>query len=352
MLNSDGGRLVRKVRSELGGQVQPEGSRLGPKRALVAACGLIAAGALMLPYVTASSYLWDLVILMLLSIVQAEAWNLLGGYTGQISFGHAAFFGIGAYTSTILFLRAGLSPWVGMVIGGILAAIVAWPLGWITFRLRGPYFSLSTLAVAEVIRVIAFNWHQVTGGGDGLNILSSPGSARAFYYAAFALATAALVVVMSVVRSRIGVYLMAIREDQDAAEAVGINTARFKVISLMISAFLVALAGSFFASYRLYINPELVLDVSVSLQMIFVTVAGGLGSLAGPVLGSVVLVPVSEYFRGLSPVANLLIYGIFIVGIMLFLPGGLLQLLTRTSDRIRGQASSHGGRAHEQHGGG
>jgi branched-chain amino acid transport system permease protein len=324
-------RLTEQARSESRGREEGAQSRLGSQRVLVATCGLVAVGVLLLPYLTANTYLLDLAILILLSIVQAEAWNLLGGYTGQISFGHAAFFGIGAYTSTILFLRAGLSPWAGMMIGGFLAAIVAWPLGWLTFRLRGPYFSLSTLAVAEVIRVIAFNWHQVTGGGDGLNILFSPGSARAFYYAAVALVTVALAVSVSVVRSRIGTYLKAIREDQDAAEAVGINTTRFKVIALMISAFLVALAGSFFASYRLYINPELVFDASVSLQMIFVTVAGGLGSLGGPVLGSLVLVPVSEYFRGLSPVANLLIYGLFVVGIMLFLPGGLLQLLTRTS---------------------
>ncbi len=331
MPDSEGRRLVEKAQVEMPGAEEGAESHLGSHLVLVAACGLVALGVLLLPYLTLNTYLLDLAILILLSIVQAEAWNLLGGYAGQISFGHAAFFGIGAYTSTILFLRAGLSPWVGMIIGGLLAAIVAWPLGWLTFRLRGPYFSLSTLAVAEVIRVMAFNWHQVTGGGDGLNILVSPGNARAFYYAAVALATVALAVSVSVVRSRIGTYLKAIREDQDAAEAVGINTTRFKVIALMISAFLVALAGSFFASYRLYINPELVFDASVSLQMIFVTIAGGLGSLGGPVLGSLVLVPVSEYFRGLSPVANLLIYGLFIVGIMLFLPGGLLQLLTRTS---------------------
>jgi len=331
MPDSEGRRLLEKTQAELRGANEGAESRFRPQRVPIVAFGLVAAGVLLLPYITANTYLLDLVILILLSIVQAEAWNLLGGYTGQISFGHAAFFGIGAYTSTVLFLHAGLSPWVGMMAGGLLAAIMAWPLGWLTFRLRGPYFSLSTLAVAEVIRVIAFNWHQVTGGGDGLNILISPGSARAFYYAALALATVAFAVTVSVVRSRIGTYLKAIREDQDAAEAVGINTTRFKVIALMISAFLVALAGSFFASYRLYINPELVLDASVSLQMIFVTIAGGMGSLGGPVLGSLVLVPVSEYFRGLSPVANLLIYGFFIVGIMLFLPGGLLQLLTRTS---------------------
>ena len=298
---------------------------------VAAAAGLVLVGlaVAVFPYLAPSTYLIDLAVLTLLSIVQAEAWNLLGGFAGQISFGHAAFFGIGAYTSTILFLRYGLSVWVGMLLGGLLAALVAWPLGWLTFRLRGPYFSLATLAVGEVTRVVAFNWYQLTGGGDGLNILANLGGYRTFYWAAVVLAGATLAAVVAVVRSRAGAYLRAIRADEDAAEAVGIDATRLKTLALVVSAFFVALAGSFFASYRLYINPELVLHVSVSLQMIFVTVAGGIGTVAGPILGSLVLVPVSEYFRGLSPVANLLIYGLFIVFVMLFLPGGLVQLVRR-----------------------
>ena len=302
-------------------------------RGTPAAAGLLLAALAVaaFPYVVSSTYLIDLAILTLLSIAQAEAWNLLGGFAGQISFGHAAFFGIGAYTSTILFLRHGLSVWVGMMAGGLLAALVAWPLGWLTFRLRGPYFSLATLAVGEVTRVVAFNWYQLTGGGDGLNILAYLGGYRTFYWAAVALAGCTLAATVAIVRSRMGAYLRAIRADEDAAEAVGIDATRLKTSALAISAFFVALAGSFFASYRLYINPELVLHVSVSLQMIFVTVAGGIGTIAGPILGSLVLVPVSEYFRGMSPVANLLIYGLFIVLVMLFLPGGLVELVRRAA---------------------
>lgn len=309
-------------------------------RKVAAVAGLLGVGLAVggFPYLSPSTYLTDLAILTLLSIAQAEAWNLLGGFAGQVSFGHAAFFGIGAYTSTILFLRYGLSVWVGMLAGGILAALVAWPLGWLTFRLRGPYFSLATLAVGEVTRVVAFNWYQLTGGGDGLNILADLGGGETFYWAAVALAGSAVAAVIVIVRSRAGAYLRAVRADEDAAEAVGIDVARMKTLALVTSAFFVALAGSFFASYRLYINPELVFQVSVSLQMIFVTVAGGFGTIAGPILGSLVLVPVSEYFRGLSPVANLLIYGLFIVLVMVFLPGGLLQVARRAGAWRAGRA--------------
>ena len=288
-------------------------------------------GALMLvafPLVVDDSFWQNLLILVFLNVLLGGAWNLLGGYTGQISFGHAAFFGIGAYTSTILLLRYHVSPWIGMWLGGVLAAVLASALGWLTFRLRGPYFALATLAVAEVLRVIVFNWDKLTGGGDGLNILGWLPGRTTSYYAALALATGGTAVIFLVVR-KLGILLESIREDHDAAEALGVPALRLKLFALIVSAFLVALGGSFFASYSLYINPELVFETTISIQMIFVCVVGGIGTLWGPVLGAIVLVPLSEYFRGFSPVANVLIYGVFIVGIMLFMPEGLLSGLRR-----------------------
>jgi len=280
------------------------------------------------PLLVDDTFWQHLLILVFLNVLLGGAWNLLGGYTGQISFGHAAFFGIGAYASTILLLRYHLSPWIGMWLGGALAAILASALGWLTFRLRGPYFALATLAVAEVLRVIVFNWDQVTGGGDGLNILGwLPGRTTA-YYAALALAVGGTATIALTVR-KLGILLQSVREDQDAAEAVGVPALRLKLLALVVSAFLVALGGSFFASYSLYINPELVFETTVSIQMIFVSVVGGIGTLWGPVLGAVVLVPLSEYFRGFSPVANVLIYGLFIVAVMLFMPEGLMSGVRR-----------------------
>jgi branched-chain amino acid transport system permease protein len=277
------------------------------------------------PLVGSNRFFLHLAIMVLLYALLGMSWNLLGGYTGQISFGHAAFFGTGAYTSTILLLRYGISPWVGMLVGAVLAVLLSLPLGWLTFRLRGPYFALATLAFAEVVRVIVYNWDSLTGGGDGLNILANLGGIVRFYYIILALTIAGFLVMRACVQSRWGYFLNAIREDEDAAEALGVPATRMKVIVLAISAFFVALGGSFFASYQLYINPDLVYESQISVQMIVVTVVGGIGTLEGPVVGALVIVPLSEYFRGLSPVANPLIYGLFIVIFMLFLPEGIVS---------------------------
>jgi len=277
------------------------------------------------PLVVTNHFFLHLSIMALMYALLGMSWNLLGGYTGQISFGHAAFFGTGAYTSTILLLRYGISPWVGMLVGAVLAVLLSLPLGWLTFRLRGPYFALSTLAFAEVVRVVVYNWDSLTGGGDGLNILTDLGGIVRFYYIILALTVVGVLVMRGCVRSRWGYFLNAIREDEDAAEALGVPATRMKLIVLAISAFFVALAGSFFASYQLYINPDLVYESQISVQMIVVTVVGGVGTFEGPIVGALLIVPLSEYFRGLSPVANPLIYGLFIVIFMMFLPEGIVS---------------------------
>jgi branched-chain amino acid transport system permease protein len=285
------------------------------------------------PLLVSNRFFLHLFIMVLLYALLGMSWNLLGGYTGQISFGHAAFFGTGAYTSTILLLRFGISPWLGMFAGALLAMLLSLPLGWLTFRLRGPYFALSTLAFAEIVRVIVYNWDTLTGGGDGLNILTNLGGILRFYYIILSLTVAGLLVMRGCVRSRWGYFLSAIREDEDAAEALGVPATRMKVIVLAISAFFVALAGSFFASYQLYINPDLVYESQISIQMIVVTIVGGIGTLEGPMVGALVIVPLSEYFRGLSPVANPLVYGLFIVLFMLFLPEGIVSRVSRLLGR-------------------
>ena len=277
------------------------------------------------PLLVSNRFFLHLSIMVLLYALLGMSWNLLGGYTGQISFGHAAFFGTGAYTSTILLLRFGISPWLGMFAGAVLAMLLSLPLGWLTFRLRGPYLALSTLAFAEIVRVIVYNWDTLTGGGDGLNILTNLGGILRFYYIILGLTVVGLLVMRACVRSRWGYFLNAIREDEDAAEALGVPSTRMKVIVLAISAFFVALGGSFFASYQLYINPDLVYESQISIQMIVVSIVGGIGALEGPIVGALVIVPLSEYFRGLSPVANPLIYGLFIVIFMLFLPEGIVS---------------------------
>jgi len=293
------------------------------------------------PLVVRNRFFLHLSIMVLLYALLGMSWNLLGGYTGQISFGHAAFFGTGAYASTILLLRFGISPWLGMFVGAVLSLLLSLPLGWLTFRLRGPYFALATLAFAEIVRVIVYNWDTLTGGGDGLYILTNLGGVVRFYYIILALALAGFLVMRACVSSRWGYFLNAIREDEDAAEALGVPAVRMKVIALAISAFFVALGGSFFASYQLYINPDLVYESQISIQMIVVTIVGGIGTLEGPVVGALIIVPLSEYFRSLSPLANPLIYGLFIVIFMLFLPEGIVSrvryLLIRQTGGVAGE---------------
>jgi len=296
------------------------------RRMRTLALALVAVVALAVyPLAVTNHFFLHLSIMTLLYALLGMSWNLLGGYTGQISFGHAAFFGTGAYASTILLLRYGISPWVGMLVGALVAVLLSLPLGWLTFRLRGPYFALATLAFAEVVRVIVYNWDSLTGGGDGLNILANLGGIVRFYYIILALTVIGALVIRGCVRSRWGYFLNAIREDEDAAEALGVPATRMKLIVLAISACFMALAGSFFASYQLYINPDLVYESQISVQMIVVTVVGGIGTLEGPVVGALIIVPVSEYFRSLSPVANPLIYGLFIVVFMMFLPEGIVS---------------------------
>ena len=295
------------------------------RRMRTLALALVAVALAVYPLAVTNHFFLHLSIMTLLYALLGMSWNLLGGYTGQISFGHAAFFGTGAYASTILLLRYGISPWLGMLVGALVAVLLSLPLGWLTFRLRGPYFALATLAFAEVVRVIVYNWDSLTGGGDGLNILANLGGIVRFYYIILALTVIGALVIRGCVRSRWGYFLNAIREDEDAAEALGVPATRMKLTVLAISAFFVALAGSFFASYQLYINPDLVYESQISVQMIVVTVVGGIGTLEGPVVGALLIVPLSEYFRGLSPVANPLIYGLFIVVFMMFLPEGIVS---------------------------
>ena len=273
-----------------------------------------------------SKYVMHILILVLLNMVLGQSWNLLGGFGGQISFGHAAMYGIGAYTSTLLYLKVGLSPWIGMALGGLLAAFYATILGIITFRLRGPYFALSTLASAEVIRLVAQNWDTFTGGDDGLSIHLEIAPRVIEYFIILGVVIITILAMHAISASRMGYYLSAMREDEDASRAVGIDVTRLKVLTLAISAFFAGIGGSFFASYQLYFNPHVVMTVHTSMQMIFVTIVGGMGTIIGPIIGAILLVPIAEIFRVLSPTANLLIYGLVIVLVMRFMPEGLAGL--------------------------
>jgi len=305
---------------------------------LLAAAGILAL--LAAPFITSDRFVQHLMILVLFWTVLGASWNLLGGFAGQVSFGHAAFFGIGAYVTMLFYLSLGLSPFLGMAAGGILGAMFALPIGLICFRLRGPYFSLATLAVAEIVRLVALNWEELTAGPMGLLITTLPPisfagmtvdweSKAPFYYLAVALALFAMGLNYAVSRSRLGAYLTAVREDIDSAEGVGIDTVRTRLLALALSAFVAGLAGGFYALYFRYIDPDAVFAVSLSVEMIFIAVIGGLATTAGPIVGAVVLVTISELFRERFQAGHLIFYGLFMMLVIRYLPEGIWGRLRR-----------------------
>jgi branched-chain amino acid transport system permease protein len=292
--------------------------------------------------------LQDVVILTYLWAALALAWNIAGGYAGLISFGHAAFFGVGAYTSTILFVRGGLTPWIGLWCGGLLAASFGAVLAMICARLRGPFFILSTLAAAEVIRIGALNWATLTGGPEGLSILPVADLSTMVFAskgAYLVLMLAFLVIVYGITKvvegSRYGFYLFAVRDDEEAAAAAGVNPLLVRTCAMALSAFFTGIGGTLFAQYFLYLDPTYVISPELSFQFALLPAVGGLGTAIGPVLGSFLITPLSELLR--SVVGNtlaglhLVVYGAALIAVMLYFPGGLAAALNKILSAARGK---------------
>jgi branched-chain amino acid transport system permease protein len=276
----------------------------------------------------------------------ALAWNIAGGYAGMISFGHAAFFGIGAYTSTILSVHYGITPWLGMWAGALLATAFGGALATICARLRGPFFILSTLAAAEVVRIGALNWANLTGGAEGLSILPVVDATNMVFaskktYAVLLLVYLVVVYVLTKLLegSRYGLYLFAARDDEDAANAAGINLLLARTSALCLSAFLTAIGGSLFAQYFQFLDPTHVLSPELSFQFALLPALGGIGTAIGPVLGAIILVPLSELLRAYLGSAaaglHMAIYGGVLIVVMLYFPTGLAGALARLAVRRR-----------------
>jgi branched-chain amino acid transport system permease protein len=297
---------------------------------------LLAAAALVALPPLLPKYALEVLISILFFGYLGACWNILGGYGGQFSFGHAAFFGLGAYTSTLLFLHWGVSPWIGMLAGGVLAAGFGLFAGYLSFRygLRGPYFSLVTLAFAEMLRVVAVNWKAV-GSSLGL-VVPNRGSAPAlflfaeklpYYYVILAMAVAALAITRAMERARMGYALAAIRENEDAAEASGVDALSTKLSAMALSSFLTALGGTFYAQYFSYIDPSLTFGPAISIGGLLPAIVGGAGTVAGPLLGSFVLTPISELTRAAlrgRAGADIMLYGLVLILVISFLPNGLV----------------------------
>ena len=288
-----------------------------------------------IPALSGSAFLIHIFVTICVFAALSTAWNIVGGYAGQLSLGHMMFYGIGAYTTSLLVTHFGLTPWIGMWIGAVLAALVGAAVGYPCFRLRGPFFSLSTIAFLEVVRLLSIHFVGLTGGSAGLIVPLKLGWAWMVFpdkvnyvYIAFGLLLLCIGVSLAIRQSRLGYYLTAVREREDAALAAGINNSVVKLKAVIVSAMLTALIGAFHAMYLTCLEPATMFSLGTSIEVAMFSLIGGLGTVAGPLLGTVLVVPLAELARGwLGASASGLhgfVYGVVLVLITLTLPAGLV----------------------------
>ncbi|MFA6979090.1 MAG: branched-chain amino acid ABC transporter permease [Ignavibacteriaceae bacterium] len=294
----------------------------------------ILASAIAAPFIFSfSPYFQGLLIFVLLWVIMGTSWNLLAGFTGQVSFGHAAYFGIGAYAAALPFLHWGISPWWGLLTGGITAVFLGYVLGIMVFRLRGPYFALGTLASAEILRIVFGEEKWLSNGHNGILYMTTWVSKYPYYFVALILTIGAILSVKIVMKSKAGYYFLSIREDEDAAEAIGINTKKYKNIATIISTFWAGMAGAFYMIYMGFVDPETVFALhNISIITILVGIIGGVGTIWGPAVGAVIMVLVQELFRssffGFAPDwvsrFHAMAFGLLVIFVILYMAGGVV----------------------------
>lgn len=311
--------------------------------------GLAAAGAVLVPFVLPTQYSVHVAILVLLFAFLGTAWNLLAGFGGQHSFGHAVFVGTGAYTTALLNAKLGVNPWIGMVAAGLVALALGAVIGYLSFRyeIRGPFFLLATIAFAEIALLVTQNT-RFLGGASGVVVPPSDAPVRDFqftqkgvyYLVMLALLALAVWLVALIRRRRFGIYLLAIRENEDAAKALGIDTFRWKLYACVASAFLSGIGGAFYAQYYLFVDPVAALGLTFSVQIATNAIVGGMGTLAGPLVGAALLIPGTEAIRsavGVDAVGlHLVLYGIVLILVIRWLPEGIVG---RVREVIRARAA-------------
>lgn len=296
-----------------------------------------------------SSYALGVFILIFFYAYLGQSWNVLTGYTGMISLGHSLYVGIGAYMTYLLTLTLGLSPWIGMWIGGICAGLIGLVIGFFGFRfgLKGVYFVLLTIAFAEIGRLI-FLHLKVFGSFQGLFIAPNFSFANfqfrentPYYYIALGYVIFSLIVVRLMERSKVGRYLVALREDEEAAESLGVNVFKYKMIAIFISAFMTSLAGAFYTNYLYYLHPGTMMSMAFSIEIILRPIIGGMGTVLGPVIGSFLLTPLGEISRSYFAKAgyeglHLVIYGFLLVAVVLFFPRGVISYIRKALAPVLG----------------
>ncbi len=281
-----------------------------------------------LPWIGLSSYMMHIVVLVIIYSMIGMAWNLLGGYCGQVSFGHAAYFGVGAYTAGIIYSKLGVSAWWGIPFSVVVVTALSLIIGFICLRLRGPYFALGTLAMGEVLRVTAENLVKFTGGDVGIMIRERTWVGKTwYYYIILLLAIGTYLLIKKVIESKFGYYFVSIREDQDAAESMGIDTTTYKTVALCLSGAITGIAGAFYTNYMGYIDPKIVFSLhDISIVTIMVVMVGGVATYSGPTIGAIIMVFLAELIRSNPSLgaAHQTLFGILLIFIIIFLPNGIV----------------------------
>ena len=296
---------------------------------------------LVLPFLLPNPFYVHIVVMMFTFVILGGAWNILSGYAGQLSLGHAAFFGTGAYVSMLLVNHYGTSPWITLWIGGFAALLLSLPVGLICFRLQGPYFTIATIGLAETLRLLVLHFREITNGAQGLTVPfkgNSPwqmqfDSKLPYYYIALVLAIAVLWITRCMEGVRLGHYLVAIGQNQEAAEALGINSAQAKRRALALSAFLTGVGGVFYAQYTYVIHPDSAFGLGHSIQIAMVAIMGGVGTVLGPALGAIIMEffiqSTQIVFAGQYPGLELMVYGGLLVAVILWRPRGVFPWFDR-----------------------
>ncbi|SCZ10019.1 branched-chain amino acid ABC transporter permease [Microvirga guangxiensis] len=294
-----------------------------------------------IPLLATSNSVLNFIVFVLIITLAAQGWNVLGGVGGQSSFGHAAFFGTGAYVSAILQSRFGINAWAAMAIAMGVGAIVGWVIGFLSFRagLRGSYFALVTLAFAEVLRILA-NAAGFTGGAAGLLLKLNVGFANmqfssrgAFLWLALSLVALTLFLSQWIASSRFGAQLVAVRENEEAARALGVDVLAVKLRAITVSAAITAAAGCLYLQYFLYIDANIAYGLWISVEALLAPMVGGKGLVLGPIIGAFTLHGLGEAaktFAASVPGIDLAIYGIILVVVVAFAPEGVLGVLKKT----------------------
>ncbi|MCT8179220.1 branched-chain amino acid ABC transporter permease [Variovorax sp. CY25R-8] len=308
---------------------------------------LVTAAIACLPALVGSSYLQNVLILTLMYAALSQSWNILGGYCGQVSLGHALYFGVGAYATSVLYVHYGVLPWGGMLAGGILAALLAMALGWMCFGLKGHYFSIATLVIAEIALLLVHNWDFVGGamgiqwpiGPDSLATLQFARNKLPYFYCVLALFALTWVITFVVEGSKWGYWWRAVKDNTQAAESLGVTVFRSKTAAAALSAFLTAIGGSFYAAFVAYIDPDSVMHFRFSLLIVLPTVLGGIGTLWGPLVGAAILIPLTEltrsYMGGSGSGLDLIIYGALVMAIAIWRSEGIVGYVRGRLERRR-----------------